>query len=285
MMRISMLFPNGAAKALTFSYDDGVQQDARLMEIFDRYGMKATFNINSGLYTEEGTVFPTGTVHRRLTHAEALALYKPSDHEVAVHGLIHAHLDSIPAIAVQEEILADRKNLERDYGRPIRGMAYAYGRHTDAVVDALKHMGIVYARTTHSTKKFEMPKDWLRWEATCHHRDPELMLLADKFLGIPKDSIPRLFYVWGHAYEFEAENNWEVIERFCRHMSGKEDIWYATNLEIFEYTEAYERLSWAADLSCVKNPSAIDVTVTVKAHGVPRRTLTIPAGKTVMLEG
>ncbi len=283
MTRISMLFPNGAAKALTFSYDDGVQQDARLMAIFDRYGMKATFNINSGLYTAEGTVFPSGTVHRRLTHAEALALYKGSEHEVAVHGLIHAHLDQLPAAAILEEILADRKNLERDYGRPVRGMAYAYGRHTDEVVDILKHAGIAYARTTHATKKFEMPKDWLRLEATCHHRDPDLMLLADKFLGIPKDSIPRLFYVWGHAYEFEAEHNWEIIERFCERMSGKEDIWYATNIEIFEYTEAYERLVWAADLSCVKNPSAIPVTVSLKEHGKDRRTLTVPAGATLSL--
>ncbi len=36
-------------KYLTFSYDDGVTQDIRLIELFNKYGMKATFNINSGL--------------------------------------------------------------------------------------------------------------------------------------------------------------------------------------------------------------------------------------------
>ena len=40
---------NGKLKAVTFSYDDGVMMDKRLVEIFNRYGMKATFNLNSGL--------------------------------------------------------------------------------------------------------------------------------------------------------------------------------------------------------------------------------------------
>jgi peptidoglycan/xylan/chitin deacetylase (PgdA/CDA1 family) len=38
---------NGKKKALTFSYDDGVLQDIRLIELFNKYGMKATFNLNS----------------------------------------------------------------------------------------------------------------------------------------------------------------------------------------------------------------------------------------------
>lgn len=37
-------------KAITFSYDDGVQQDKRLIEILDRYSLKSTFNINSAMF-------------------------------------------------------------------------------------------------------------------------------------------------------------------------------------------------------------------------------------------
>ena len=44
-----MRFPEGRLKAVTFSYDDGVRQDERLIEIFDKYGVKGTFNINSGI--------------------------------------------------------------------------------------------------------------------------------------------------------------------------------------------------------------------------------------------
>ena len=45
---------NGKNKALTFSYDDGVTQDKRLIEIFNKYGLKATFNLNSELLGLDG---------------------------------------------------------------------------------------------------------------------------------------------------------------------------------------------------------------------------------------
>ena len=34
-------------KALTFSYDDGVEQDRRLVELFNKNNLKCTFNLNS----------------------------------------------------------------------------------------------------------------------------------------------------------------------------------------------------------------------------------------------
>lgn len=37
---------NGKMKAVTLSYDDGVAQDIRLIELLDRYGLRATFNLN-----------------------------------------------------------------------------------------------------------------------------------------------------------------------------------------------------------------------------------------------
>ena len=42
-------------KALTFSYDDGVTQDKRLIKILNKYGLKCTFNINSGLFGVGGS--------------------------------------------------------------------------------------------------------------------------------------------------------------------------------------------------------------------------------------
>ena len=46
---------NGKKKAVTFSYDDGVEQDRRLIALFNKYGMKATFNQNSGIQTRADT--------------------------------------------------------------------------------------------------------------------------------------------------------------------------------------------------------------------------------------
>ena len=45
---------DGKMKAVTFSYDDGVTQDIRLVELLNKYGLKATFNINSGFLGQRG---------------------------------------------------------------------------------------------------------------------------------------------------------------------------------------------------------------------------------------
>ena len=137
-------------------------------------------------------------------------------------------------------------------------MAYPNGSVSDDVVETLRLCGIAYARTVVSTEKFALPEDWLRLPATCHHNSPRLMELAKKFVekDISPYHPPQMFYLWGHTYEFDDNDNWNVIEEFCEYMSGKEDeIWYATNIEIYEYVEAYNRLRWTVDMSRVYNPT------------------------------
>ena len=252
-----MRFPEGRAKALTFSYDDGVEQDVRLVELLNQHGMKGTFNLNSGLYAPEGKVYPEGTIHRRMTEQAITELYTGSGHEVAVHAYTHPYLETLSPAVVAYEVLKDRETLEKQFGTVVRGMAYPFGTYSDAVVEALRVCGIAYSRTTKSTEKFDIPTDWLRMPATCHHANPRLMELAKTFVEKKVSAHPRLFYLWGHSYEFEAKDNWNVIEEFTEYMGGKEDeIWYATNIEIYEYIEDYERLIWAADGTMVKNPTA-----------------------------
>lgn len=267
MLRLFMRFPGGFPKALTLSYDDGVEQDIRLMEILDKNGLKCTFNINGGVVVPEDKVYEPGTIHRRMSQPRMIELYKNSGHEVAVHAYTHPWLETLPTVAVAQEIIEDRKALEAMFERPIRGMAYPMGTFSDAVVDVLKVAGIAYARTTQVTRNFKIPSDWLRLAATCKHTDPDLMNMAEKFVTRKADNHAQLFYLWGHSYEFEADDNWDVIERFAEYTGGKEDIWYATNIEIYDYIEAYNRLQWSADLSMVHNPSAISVWVKKAEHG------------------
>ena len=67
MSSIFMRFPGGKTRALTLSYDDGVEQDIRLIEIMKKNGLKGTFNVNSGLYAPEGTIYKNGTIQRKMT--------------------------------------------------------------------------------------------------------------------------------------------------------------------------------------------------------------------------
>ncbi len=254
--RIVMRFPEGRAKALTFSYDDGVIQDIRFVGILNQYGMKGTFNLNSGLYASE--VQNPEKPSRRMTEKQINELFMDSPHEIAVHSYSHPSLASLPAAAVAYETIKDRELLERQFGRIVRGMAYPNGSVSDDVVTTLRQCGIVYARTVVSTEKFKLPEDWLRLPATCHHNNPRLMELAKKFAETEILSVrePQMFYLWGHTYEFDDNDNWNVIEEFCEYMSGREaDVWYATNMEIYEYIEDYNRLVWAVDMSRVYNPT------------------------------
>lgn len=255
MASVFLRFPGGRAKALTLSYDDGVEQDIRLIEIMKKHGLRGTFNLNSGLYADEGTVYPKGQIHRRMTERQVTETYGNSGQEVAVHALTHPFLEQLPVDMLVKEIIKDRENLEAQFGTIVRGMAYPFGTFSDDVVAALKYCGIVYSRTTISTNDFRIPQDWLRLTATCHHNSPELSSLADKFVNDQVTRAPYLFYLWGHSYEFEANENWKVIEDFADHMGGRDDIWYATNIEIYDYIDAYNRLIFSVDGKRVKNPS------------------------------
>lgn len=255
-MKYTLLkFPGFKTRAVTVSYDDGITFDKRLIEILDKNGLKGTFNLNSGLF---------GHGKLRLTEEQAVELYANSGHEVAIHGKKHLSLAEVPDAVVTEEVIGDRVALEKTFDRVIGGMAYANGSWNDRVMDILKKCGIEYVRTTVKSEKFELPDDWLQWAPTCHHSHPRLMELVDEFLT---DSTymyywaqsPRVFFLWGHSYEFDDNDNWNVIEQFAERIGNRDDIWYATNGEICRYVQAFNSLQFSADGERVYNPTATDV--------------------------
>lgn len=274
-------YPGFKQKAVTLSYDDGVRQDKRLISIMLQYGLKGTFNINGGKFdaTYDGV-----TTKGRMTKQEAIELYASSGMEVSLHGYRHLSLAEVASELAVDEIVSDRKELENTFGRVINGMAYANGSYNDEIVEILQKLGIVYARTTLSTEGFDLPTDWLRLAPTCRHNNPRLMELAKEFVEEKEHwyywgKKLRLFYLWGHSFEFDNDNNWDVIESFAEYIGNRDDIWYATNGEIFEYLQAVEQLLFSMDGSFVKNPTSVDVYVDFL--GTKR---VIPAGKTVRME-
>ena len=260
MEHIYMRFPGGRSRCLTLSYDDGVQQDVRLCGLMKQYGIAGTFNISTGVYVKEGHAFQPGRIHRRFSYSEATAAYSNEPlFEVATHSATHPHLNRLPAAQVTWEILSDRRNIEQQFGALCRGHAYPYGAYNDQVIASLKACGIVYARTVKNTGLFGLPDDFYQWHPTCHHNDPKLMELADTFLADTEYRLPRLFYLWGHSFEFESDDNWHVIEEFFQKVANRDTVWYATNIEIYDYVAAYAQLIWNADCTAVHNPTATDV--------------------------
>ncbi len=272
----TMLFPGGKSRAFTLSYDDGVRQDRRLAELFRRYGLKCSFNLNSARLGQEeiADIRGSGVVDvSRVSEDETAQTY--AGHEICGHGLWHSALTTLGAPAANYEIIEDKRRLEALAGRPIKTFAYPYGLFDARVVEMLRAAGYEGARTVRSTHSFGIPEDFLVWDPTCHHSDPELMSLAERFVSEEAAFAPLLFYVWGHGYEFDGNDNWNVIEELAEFISAhSEDVWFASNGEIMTYVKAYRRLEYSVDGTMIYNPSAVDVYIRPVSEPV-----VLPAGK------
>ena len=244
------IYPNGKSKALTFSYDDGEHFDRRLVGIFNKYGLKGTFHINSG---NLGKHTPGNTY---VDPQELPSLYE--GHEVACHGVNHKNMPRIPLSVMTRELYEDRIALEKYTGKIVQGFSYPFGNYTPELIGALKAVGLKYARTVEATHGFFPPGDFMMWHPTCHHYE-DLIEDGKRFLDVPDYIELPLMYVWGHSFEFGRADDWTVIEEFAQMMSDKSDIWYATNMEICDYLTATKSLEYSADESMVHNPSAVSV--------------------------
>lgn len=231
---------DGKLKAVTFSYDDGVTQDIRLVELFNKYSLKGTFNLNSDRLVGPRINLPYtadngNVVDRYIIEKHQVAdLYK--GHEVAVHTLTHPTLTTIND---EEEIVRqvenDRLALSAICGYEVVGMAYPGGgvNNDDRVADIIKRRtGVKYARTTSSNCKFDLQDNLLRFNPTIAHGWENLFDVAEEFINLKTDT-PKIFYIWGHSYEFdESEEKWERMEKFCQLISGRDDMFYGTNSQV-----------------------------------------------------
>ena len=228
---------NGKKKAITFSFDDGITQDIRLVELFNKYRLKGTFNLNSGLFGGSRQVNHHGTMveHTKILPHQVRELYQ--GHEVAVHTLTHKSLKLLDEAEIIEQVEEDRLALSDLCGYEVFGMAYPGGSSCtdERVAEVLRtHTPIRYARTTTPTRSFEVKvSDFLLYNPTVHHTAPDFEELVDRFLGTRAER-PQLLYIWGHAYEMDTPDiSWERFEGICEKMAGRKDIFYGTNVEVF----------------------------------------------------
>ena len=224
---------DGKMKAVTFSYDDGVTQDLRLIEMLNRYGMKGTFNLNSGGFggRESRDIEGTLVYRDKIFAHDVKRIYE--GHEVASHTLNHPDLTRLSDEDIVYQIEEDRKRLSELVGYEIVGLAYPCGYVDDRVVDVIKtKTGIKYARTVNVTADYEPPKDLYRLDFSSRNFGEDFLRLAEEFVSL-KPTEPRIFSVWGHAYEFDWHRDWHIFEEFCKIISHREDIFYGTNKEVF----------------------------------------------------
>ncbi len=284
MRSIFMRYPGGKAKAVTFSYDDGVVQDKRLAEMFDKYGLKGTFNFNC----ERARKF-------NYSKEEIQEYFLSKGHEIAVHGATHRANGNLRPIEGIKEVLECRLDLEERCDAIIRGMAYPdtginlmgnFGTY-EQIKNYLTELDIAYARSLGGDNdSFMLPQDFHAWMPTAHHKNPQIMEYIDAFLNLDISGnmygprrVPRLFYIWGHSYEFDKDNNWERMEEICSKLAHNDEIWYATNIEIYDYVQAYKSLRYSANSRKVYNPTLYTIWLDVDV-----KSYTIKPGETICIE-
>ena len=200
--------------------------------LINKYGLKATFNLNScklgmaGSLIRENMTVP----HVKFRPCEIKDIY--SGHDVASHTKNHPLLTKMTDEEIISEVEEDRLTLSELVGYEVTGFAYPCGGvNADERVAGVirKNTGIKYGRTIVSSGNFELPENPYLLKPTVYHHTEfdKLFTLADEFIKLEPDT-PKLFYIWGHAYEFDIHDDWERFEEFLKLISGKNDIYYCT---------------------------------------------------------
>lgn len=268
-------FPGFVRKAVTLSYDDGPQNtDREMIRYMNQYGVRGTFNLNSG---KIGGLTP-----------ENLSAYVVAyqGHELANHTKSHPKLNAVSFADAQAEIDLGKKEIEDAFGCTVRGFAYPYNRMYGSetelqVVEHLQQTGHAYGRPSTVNESFDIPVDFQDWKFTSHHSDRNFAQRQEEFYALPDDGKQKVFSVWGHSWEFTAdasagrpEATWDtILVPFLKGMRAHwNEIWNPTNIEFCDYIQAQRSLE--IDQNSIYNPSET-VTVYVKVDG---QEVVIPPG-------
>ena len=180
-MKIEKRYPEGKTKAFNITYDDGVTQDVPFITMLNRYGIKATFNLNSQLM-QNGFAWrhECGMDITRLRPAEIGDLYE--GHEIASHTLTHPYMDGLSNEELFRQLGEDKRNLEALFGRKVAGFAVPFDYYDDRIARCAEKCGFEYARTSDVSLSYTPCRDWYHWKTGIYHVMPELVPYVEGFL-------------------------------------------------------------------------------------------------------
>jgi peptidoglycan/xylan/chitin deacetylase (PgdA/CDA1 family) len=200
------------AKYFLLSFDDGTVYDRRFVELLNRYNIKATFNLNSGL---EGFVwyyedrFPV----RRQILSEIGDLY--NGHEIASHSLHHHWLNTLTPPQISREIGEDCEALKKQFGMTEIGFGVPFTA-CDAREIKIIRKYTRYIRLSEFAETFALPEDPYHIPIHGLYNDADIRTKIAAFAQ--NDLEDSLFVMAGHSYELEALNHWGYMEELLQYI-------------------------------------------------------------------
>ena len=236
---VRKLYPYGKKKAFNVTYDDGVLQDVRFVELLNQYGLKGTFNLNSGLMEHEFEwIHEKGLVVKRLRTDVVKDLY--AGHEVASHTLNHPYMHDLSKEGVMWELFQDKRNLEAIFGEEIKGFAVPFDYYSELIEECVRECGFSYGRISEMSHSFYPQNDYYNWKATVFHCEDGLKELMQKFLETDEELA--VFQIVGHSYDLDAEDLWDQMENIFQSIAEQDDVLPMTMIEMVEYLKAMEQV-------------------------------------------
>ena len=251
---IQRLYPGGKTKAFNISYDDGVIQDIRFVELLNRYGLKGTFNLNYGLMRSGFTwQHDSGMTVRRIPEDQVAAVY--AGHEIASHSYSHPYFDNAAETEILKELGSDKFFLEKLLGREVAGYATPFYYYSDLMAQCVHYCGFEYARISEESNDYSVPEDFYRWRGSKFHWDSDLEEFVSGFLKTDQELA--LCQLVGHSYDLDVMNLWGKMEKICRMVSENQDVWAATHVELVRYLKnmSRARFYWAG----IRNESDVEL--------------------------
>lgn len=244
------LYPGGREKAFNITYDDGVTQDLRFVELMNSYGLKGTFNLNSELMASGfAWTHPNGMEVKRLSVDTARWLYR--GHEVASHTLTHPYMSSLSREEILAQLGEDKRRLEDMLDVEVAGFAVPFHFYSAEIADCAKICGFEYARMSEFSHSYTPCRDWYFWKTGFYHIEPGLEGFVDGFLKTHEELA--VCQIVGHSYDLDAENLWQTLENILQKVSADPRIWSCTNLELVRYLKAMDQAIITGDT--IQNPS------------------------------
>lgn len=232
---IKKLYPKGKSKAFNVSYDDGVLQDVRFVNLLNRYGIKGTFNLNSGLMkTEFEWTHESGLVIKRLSKATVVSLY--NGHEVASHTLTHPYMDNLSEDEIMQELNTDKTNLEKLFGINIKGFAVPFDYYSELIEKCVRNCGFEYCRISEESHSYTPQTEFFRLKAGVFHLDEKLDSYIDNFISSEEELV--FCQIAGHSYDLDTENLWDKVEDIFKRISSDSNILPMTTIEFVNYIKA-----------------------------------------------